>query len=67
MRLTQESITAELHRLWREARPDAGDGYFYFLGLKAATRFDKTVKIPKVSSLTLDQWVAEYERLKKLY
>jgi hypothetical protein len=24
------------------------------------------VKVPKVSSLTLEQWVAEYERLKKL-
>jgi hypothetical protein len=24
------------------------------------------VKVPKVSSLTLEQWVAEYQRLKKV-
>lgn len=66
MRLTQKSITAELHRLRHEARLESGDGYFYFLGLEPAAWLDRTVKVPKVSSLTLEQWVAEYERLKKL-
>ena len=65
MRLTQKSITAELHCLGHEARLES-DGYFYFLGLEPATWLDKTVKVPKVSSLTLEQRVAEYERLKKL-
>jgi hypothetical protein len=31
-----------------------------------ASWLDKTVKVPKVSSLTVEQWVAEYVRLKKL-
>jgi hypothetical protein len=66
MPLTSKSITAELHRLGHEARLESGDGYFYFLGLEPAAWLDKTVKVPKVSSLTLEQWVAEYERLKKL-
>jgi hypothetical protein len=66
MRLTQKAVTAELHRLGHEARLESGDGYFYFLGLEPANWLDKTVKVPKVSSLTLEQWVAEYERLKKL-
>jgi hypothetical protein len=65
MRLTQKA-TAELHRLGHEARLESGDGYVYFLGLEPANWLDKTVKVPKVSSLTLEQWVAEYERLKKL-
>jgi hypothetical protein len=66
MRLTQKAITAELHRLGHEARLESGDGYFYFIGLEPAARLDKTVKVAKVSSLTLEQWVAEYERLKNL-
>jgi hypothetical protein len=66
MRLTQKAVTAELKRLGHEARLESGDGYFYFLGLEPANWLDKTVKVPKVSSLTLEQWVAEYERLKKL-
>ena len=45
---------------------ESGNGYFFFLGLEPANWLDKTVKVPKVSSLTLEQWVAEYERLKKL-
>jgi hypothetical protein len=65
MRLTQKTITAELHRLGHEARLENGDGYFYFLGLEPANWLDKTIRVPKVSSLTLEQWVAEYERLKK--
>ncbi len=66
MRLTAKAITAELHRLGHEARLESGGGYFYFLGLEPATWLDKTVRVPKVSSLTLEQWVAEYQRLKKL-
>jgi hypothetical protein len=66
MRLTQKAITGELDRLGHEARLESADGYFYFLGLEPAGWLDKTVKVPKVSSLTLEQWVAEYERLKKL-
>jgi hypothetical protein len=66
MRLTQKSITAELHRLGHEARLESGDGHFYFLDLEPASWLDKTVKVPNVSSLSLEQWVAEYERLKRL-
>lgn len=66
MRLTAKAITTELHRLGHEARLESGDGYFYFLGLEPAAWLDKTVTVPKASSFTLEQWVAEYERLKKL-
>ncbi len=66
MRLTQKAITAELYRLGHDARLENGAGYYNFLGLEPAAWLDKTVKVPKVSSLTLEQWVAEYARLKKL-
>jgi hypothetical protein len=61
-----KAITAELQRLGHDARLESGDGYFYFLGLEPANWLDKTVKVPRVSSLTLEQWVTEFDRLKKL-
>jgi hypothetical protein len=66
MRLTQKAITAELQRRGHDARLESGDGYFYLLGLEPANWLDKTVKVPKVSSLTLEQWIAEFDRLKQL-
>ena len=34
--------------------------------MEPAAWVDKTVKVPKVSSLMPEEWVAEYERLKKV-
>jgi hypothetical protein len=42
-----------------------GDGYFYFWGGEAADWLDKTETVPKVSSLTLDQWVKAIVDLKR--
>jgi hypothetical protein len=66
MRLTQKAITAELHRLGHGARLEKGDGYFYFAGPTPANWLDRTVKLPILSCLTLEQWIAEFDRLKKL-
>ena len=65
MRLTQKAVNDELKRLGHNARLESADGYFYFLGLEPANWLDKTVKVPTLSSLTLEQWVAEFDRLKK--
>jgi hypothetical protein len=43
-----------------------GDGYFYFWKGDANNWLDLTVNVPKVSSLTLEQWNGEFNRLKKL-
>ena len=43
-----------------------GNGYSYFSGGEATDWLDRTVKVPTLSSLTLDQWVDEFKRLKKL-
>ncbi len=41
-------------------------GYFYFQGGEADDWLDKTVSVRNVSSLSLPQWMAEFERLRKL-
>lgn len=64
MPLTLKKINSELAK--RGVRLEKGSGYFYFLGGEAANWLDKTVRVPKVSSLTLDQWLGEFERLRKL-
>lgn len=43
-----------------------GCGYFYFWTEDTADWVDRTVRVEKISALTLDQWVAEYLRLKKV-
>jgi len=64
MALTIKSINAGLFK--RGVRLEKASGYFYFKGGEAANWLDRTVRVPKVSSLTLDQWVGEFERLRKL-
>jgi hypothetical protein len=66
MPLTLKKITDELRRLGHDIHLEKGDGYFYFWKGEANDWLERTVQVPKVSSLTLEQWIAEYERLKKL-
>ena len=66
MRLTLKAINDELRRLGQDVHLDKGDGYFYFWKGDANKWLDRTVKVPNVSSLTLEQWIGEFNRLKKL-
>jgi hypothetical protein len=66
MRLTLKVINDELRRLGQDVHLDKGDGYFYFWKGDANDWLDRTVHVPKVSSLTLEQWIEEFSRLKKL-
>jgi hypothetical protein len=66
LRLTLKTITDELKRLGHDVHIEKDDGYFYFWKGDANNWLDRTVNVPKVSSLTLEQWIAEYDRLKKL-
>jgi hypothetical protein len=66
MRLTLKTINNELRRLGHDVHLDKGDGYFYFWKGDANNWLDRTVNVPKVSSLTLEQWIDEFDRLKKL-
>jgi len=66
MRLTVKAINEELAKRSFGARLEKGDGYFYFSGGEVADWLDRTVNAPNLSSLSLDQWMAEFDRLKKL-
>ncbi len=65
-RITLKAINAELERRGHRAVLVKGDGYFYFTSGEAADWLDKTVNVPTLSALTLDEWISEFTRLKKL-
>jgi len=47
------------------ARLEKAGAHFYFTGGEADNWLDRTVQVPKVSSLTLDEWIEEFVKLKK--
>jgi hypothetical protein len=63
MPLTLKSINSELAKRGHNTLLQKGSGYFYFRG---GDWLDRTVRVPKVSSLTLEQRVGKFERLRKL-
>jgi hypothetical protein len=65
-RLTLKAVNQELARLGHDALLAKGDGYFYFWTGEAADWLDRTVNVPSLSALTLDQWMEEFRRLQKL-
>jgi hypothetical protein len=65
-RVTLKAVNDELAKRGHHARLEKASGYFYFWTEDAADWIDRTVPVEKISALTLDQWVAEYLRLKKV-
>jgi hypothetical protein len=59
----EERFTRRLRYTGRLAK---GTAYFYFYGGEAADWLDQTVKVATLQQLTLEEWIAEFERLKKL-
>ena len=49
------------------SRLGKGDGYFYVYGGEESEWLDRVIRVPKVSSLTLEQWIGEIEKLHKLH
>jgi hypothetical protein len=45
---------------------EKASGYFYFFGGEATDWLDRTVRVTTVNALTLEQWIEEFQRLKKL-
>jgi len=66
MGVTIKEINQELEKHGHRARLVKAPGYFYFFGGEAADWLDRTVRVPTLSSLTVPQWVAEFQRLKEL-
>ena len=66
MRLHLKVINDEMARLGHTARLEKGAGYFYFHLGEAADWLDRTVRVRKINSLTLKEWMEEFQRLKEL-
>ena len=66
MRITLKAINDELARRGATERLARARGYFYFEFGEAAGWLDRTVRVPTVNALTLEQWLAEYQRLRSL-
>jgi len=66
MRVTVKAVNAALSGLGSKAELAKGAGYFFFRGGEADDWIDRTVAVPAIGSLTLEQWLNEYQRLKSL-
>jgi hypothetical protein len=64
-RVTLKAVNDELARRGHHARLEKASGYFFF-SQEADDWIDRTVQVDKISALTLDEWMAEYLRLKKV-
>jgi hypothetical protein len=64
VRISLKAINGELERLGARAVLARGDGYFYFWGGEVTDWLDRTVRVPTLSSLTLEQWIERYRELK---
>jgi hypothetical protein len=65
-RLNLKIVNDELARLGRAERLAKADHYFLFAGGVADDWLDRTVGVRTISSLTLKEWIAEFNRLKAL-
>ena len=66
MPLTLKTINSELAKRGYDVRLARGDGYFYFRGGEAADWVVNSLRVPAINSLTLEEWIGEFERLRKL-
>ena len=66
MRTTLKAVNSALAAKGYEAYLEKGDGYFYFYGGEVTEWLDRIIKVPTLGSLTVEQWVEEFEKLKKL-
>jgi hypothetical protein len=60
------AVNAELARVGHRARLEKASGYFCFFGGEATDWIDRTVQVAKISDLTLEQWIGEFVRLKRI-
>src|SRR5664279_2307461 len=65
-RVTLKAVNDELARLGHRARLEKASGYFCFWTGEASDWLDNTVRVAKISDLTMDGWVDEFRKLKKL-
>jgi hypothetical protein len=65
-RLTLKTVNDELARLGHAERLAKANNYFLFTGGDADEWLDRTVAVRTITSKTLKEWIAEFQRLKAL-
>ena len=65
MAISLKTINAELARLGYNGSLERGDGYFYFRNGEVVNWLDFTVSVPTLNSLTLEQWMEEFRKLRE--
>lgn len=63
MPVTLKTVNTELAKRGFKASLARGDGYFYFAGGEADEWLGRTVRVPTLQTLTLDQWMEEFQKL----
>jgi hypothetical protein len=66
VRTTLKAVNDELARRGYTARLAKSAGYFYFHFGEAAEWLDRTVQGERVSDRSVEQWLAEFQRLRDL-
>lgn len=64
-RVTRKMVNDALQARGRDESLREGDGYFYFGGGEAVHWLSSSVMVRKISDLTLEQWMEEFEKLLK--
>jgi hypothetical protein len=64
-RVTRKMVNDALQARGRDESLREGDGYFYFGGGEAVRWLSSSVMVRKISDLTLQQWMEEFEKLLK--
>jgi hypothetical protein len=64
--VTRKMINDALRERGRDESLRPGDGYFYFGGGEAVYWLTNSVKVQRVSDLTLEQWLKEFDKLLKI-
>jgi hypothetical protein len=65
-RISRKMINDALRERGRDESLRPGDGYFYFGGGEAVNWITNSVRVRRLSDLTLEQWLEEFDRLLKL-
>jgi hypothetical protein len=62
-RITRKTTNDALRARGRDESLYPGDGYFFFGGGDAVHGLSSSVMVKKISDLTLDEWLAEFDQL----
>jgi hypothetical protein len=65
-RVTIKAVNDTLCATWLPSAPGGGERLFLLLDGRSVRMDHATVPVDKIGVLTLEQWIAEYKRLKKL-